>query len=196
MGSTTLRLRGPQERWGWYALLPLLLVAQVTLLTTLDLLHLPNWTSKTFQEMAKNPMLALLFGCVAAPALEEVLFRGILLQGLLRNYRPAVAIAQSALLFGVFHFNPAQSLNAALIGLLLGWLYYQTHSLGMCIMLHALNNLSAFSAMRLTQLQDTSDIIRFIGVNWYVGLLALAGVVLGSGIWWLRWLSSQQQQLV
>ena len=53
---------------------------------------------------------------LAAPITEEILMRGVVLAGLLRNYRPVVAIAQSALLFGVMHMNPAQSLNAFFLG--------------------------------------------------------------------------------
>lgn len=182
-------LRGPGEKWGWYALLPLLVLLQGTLLSPLHLLHLPNWTSGTFTEIAHYPVFAFLFGCVAAPVCEELLFRGILLNGLLRNYSPAVAIGQSALLFGVFHFNPAQSVNAAVMGLLLGWLYYQTRSLGLCIGLHALNNLLAFSSMQLTKLQDTQDIIHLVGGGWYLVMLLVAAGLLAGCLWWLRQLT-------
>lgn len=182
----TLQLRGPQERWGWYALLPVLLLAQVLLLSPLSLLHLPNWTGNLFRDMATNKPLMLLFGCVAAPILEEVLFRGILLQGLLRNYRPAVAIGQSALLFGVIHFNPAQSVNAAFLGLLLGWLYYQTRSLGLCIGFHALHNLLAFSAMSVKRLESAPELPQMVGVGWYLVLLVAAAGLMASCLWWLR----------
>jgi hypothetical protein len=114
------------------------------------------------------------------------LFRGILLNGLLRNYSPAVAIGQSALLFGVFHFNPAQSLNAALMGLLLGWLYYQTRSLGMCIGLHALNNLVAFSTMTSRRLESAPEVSQLMGGVWYGVVLVVAALALGGILWWLH----------
>ena len=179
-------LRGPGETWGWYALLPLLVLLQGILLSPLHLLHLPNWTSGTFKEIAHYPVFAFLFGCVAAPVFEELLFRGILLNGLLRNYSPAVAIGQSALLFGVFHFNPAQSLSAALMGLLLGWLYYQTRSLGLCIGLHALNNLLAFSAMASRRLDNTPELSQSMGGVWYVLVLVVAALALAGCLGWLR----------
>ncbi|MDJ0363641.1 type II CAAX endopeptidase family protein [Hymenobacter sp. H14-R3] len=183
-------LRGPGEKWGWYALLPLLVLLQGILLSPLHLLHLPNWTSGTFKEIAHYPVFAFLFGCVAAPVFEELLFRGILLNGLLRNYSPAVAIGQSALLFGVFHFNPAQSLNAALMGLLLGWLYYQTRALGMCIGLHALNNLLAFSAMNSPRLENTPELSQSMGGVWYLVVLVVAALALAGCLWWLRRLAA------
>jgi hypothetical protein len=123
---------------------------------------------------------------VLGPICEELLFRGVLLKGLLRNYRPAVAIGQSALLFGIIHLNPAQSVGAFVIGLVLGWLYYRTHSLALCIGLHMLNNMLAFGAMLVPSLADERTMVRHLGTGWYVGLLAVSAVVLGSIWWWLR----------
>lgn len=178
--------RAPLEKWQWYALLPLLVLAQASLLTVLSFLRLPHWTGKNVQELADYPMLMVGLGCVAAPILEECLFRGILLKGLLRNYRPAVAITQSALLFGLFHFSPAQSISAICMGLLLGWLYYQTRSLLLGICLHGLYNLLAFSSMRVPQLVRNPDLLHFISAGWYAVLLLVAAVLLAGWLWWLH----------
>jgi membrane protease YdiL (CAAX protease family) len=118
--------------------------------------------------------------------LEELFFRGILLKGLLRNYRPAVAIGQSALLFGLMHMSPAQSIATALMGTVLGWLYYRTRSLGLCIGLHMLNNMLAFAGMRHPKLAGSQDIFDFISPGYYVGLLVAAAVLLGSIVWWMQ----------
>lgn len=181
-----LTVLGPAERWQLYALLPLVVLAQAVLLSPLAFLHLPNWSAQRFQELGAHPLLAIGLGCVLAPICEELLFRGVLLQGLLRNYRPAVAIGQSALLFGVIHFNPAQSVAVFFMGLVLGWCYYQTRSLALCIGLHGLNNLLAFSAMRIPTLASEQPLAQYLGTSWYVALLAAAAVALGSIWWWLR----------
>ncbi|MGI4743575.1 MAG: CPBP family glutamic-type intramembrane protease [Janthinobacterium lividum] len=175
-----LALRGPADRWQLYALLPVVALAQALLVSTLAFLPLPNWYAGRFQELAAHPLLALGLGCVLGPICEELLFRGVLLKGLLRNYQPAVAIGQSALLFGIIHFNPAQSVGAFVIGLVLGWLYYRTHSLILCMGLHMLNNLLAFSTMLVPNLADERTMVRHLGFGWYVGLLSVAAVVLGS----------------
>lgn len=133
---------GQVPRW-LYVALPVVTVAQILLRSSLHYLHLPNWAAEAFRLMEGRPLLAFLMIGVSAPVLEEVLFRGILLTGLLRNYRPWVAIAQSALLFGLFHMNPAQIISAGIMGLLVGWLYYRTQSLLLCIVVHALNNMIA-----------------------------------------------------
>lgn len=142
-----LQLKG-QARPGLYVALPVLVLAVAVVLSLLNFLHLPNWADSIFQKMMKNPVSALVTVAVAAPVLEEALFRGVILQGLLRTRRPWVAIGQSALLFGLVHFNPAQTVFAFLIGILLGWLYYRTQSLSVCIAVHALNNSLTFIIVR------------------------------------------------
>lgn len=140
------RLWGQARAWH-FAVLPVVVVAAQQVLSLLEFLHLPNSKDENFIELSRNLGVALLVGAVAVPLLEELLFRGVILSGLLRSQRPWVAIGQSALLFGLIHFNPAQSVSTALVGLLLGWLYYRTRSLGLCIALHALNNGIGSAAM-------------------------------------------------
>jgi membrane protease YdiL (CAAX protease family) len=175
-----IALQGPWERWQLYALLPILVLAQGALLSVVSLLHLPSPNDKAYQEMARYPALLLGFGCIAAPVLEEFFFRGILLKGLLRNYRPAVAIGQSALLFGLMHMSPAQSIATALMGVLSGWLYYRTGSLRLCIGLHMLNNLLAFNGMRHPKLAGSHNILDVVSPGAYVALLVVAAAALGS----------------
>lgn len=181
-----MALQGPWEKWQLYALLPVLVLAQDALLSAVSLLHLPSPNDKIYQEMARYPALLFGVGCFAAPVLEEFFFRGILLKGLLRNYRPAVAIGQSALLFGLMHMSPAQSIATALMGALLGWLYYRTGSVRLCVGLHMLNNLLAFNSMRHPKLADSHDIFDVISPGYYVALLVVAAAVLGSIIWWMQ----------
>ena len=178
--------RGPWDGWQLYVLLPVLVLAQDVLLSAVSLLHLPSPNDKVYQEMARYPVLLFGFGCVAAPVLEELFFRGILLKGLLRNYRPAVAIGQSALLFGLMHMSPAQSIATALMGLILGWLYYRTRSVTLCIGLHMLNNLLAFNGMRSSKLADSRDILDLMSPAAYIAALVVAAAVLGSVAWWLQ----------
>ena len=181
-----LALQGPWEKWQLYALLPVLVLAQDVLLSVVSLLHLPSPNEKIYQEMARYPALLFGIGCFAAPVLEEFFFRGILLKGLLRNYRPAVAIGQSALLFGLMHMSPAQSIATTLMGALLGWLYYRTGSVRLCIGLHMLNNLLAFNSMGHPKLAGAHDILDVVSPGAYVALLVVAAAALGSIIWWMQ----------
>jgi membrane protease YdiL (CAAX protease family) len=179
-----LRWQLPRRPWVAFGLLLPMVPALALVLSVQGFLQLPRWSSgKWLTELAAHPVLALALGSVVAPVFEEVLMRGVLLRGLLRNYRPAVAIGQSALLFGIFHFNPAQSLNAFFMGLLLGWIYYRSRSLWLCIGLHGFYNALAFGANQLPRLADAKHFSAFMhsptyALLWLAAVLVLAASVL------------------
>ena len=71
---------------------------------------------------------------------EELLFRGVILDGLTRNYSKRKAILISALLFGLIHLNPWQFVTAFLIGLVSAWICIETNSILLSIFIHFFNN--------------------------------------------------------
>lgn len=181
------QLLGQARPWLLVAL-PAVVVANILVLSLLSFLHLPNTAGSLFEEVSRTPAVALLLGAGAAAVLEELLFRGVILNGLLQHQRPWVAIGQSALLFGLIHFNPAQSVSAGLFGLLLGWLYYRTRSLGVCMAIHALNNSVAFIAMRWAPAAWQKDsLVEGFGSAWaYAGAVGLSALVLAAVLWRVR----------
>ena len=78
------------------------------------------------------------------PALtEELAFRGFILSGLARRYRPATAILGSAFLFAFLHAMISlfqQFFPAALLGLILGLIAWRTASLWPGVVLHFTSN--------------------------------------------------------
>ena len=72
---------------------------------------------------------------------EEIFFRGILARKFFRSYSPFKAILFSALLFGVMHVNPWQSLNSFLGGIFYSWVYWRYRSIWLCIFTHVYSNL-------------------------------------------------------
>jgi membrane protease YdiL (CAAX protease family) len=80
----------------------------------------------------------------AAPVLEELFFRGIILSGLIKQYKPIHAIAFSSLLFGLAHLYPWTIIITFTGGCILGWIFYKTGSLATCIVIHSLNNIFSF----------------------------------------------------
>ena len=71
---------------------------------------------------AAHVVAAILISCIAAPLVEEVLFRGLLLES--QRFRgTSGAIWLSAAGFAVWHLNPVALRYYALLGALLGWLY-------------------------------------------------------------------------
>jgi uncharacterized protein len=112
---------------------------------------LPNLVEAQLSAMMKTPY-GLFIVCLLAPFAEELVFRGAVLRSLLAwgsekagwlgNHWTAIVI--SALIFSAVHVNPAQMPHAFLIGLLLGWMYYRTHSIIPGIALHWTNNTIAY----------------------------------------------------
>lgn len=122
---------------------------------------LPQEMTKDLMEDVFKMVLSrpegFIFIAVLAPIVEEIVFRGAILRRLLlwseektagnpdaKGKAAWIAIVISALYFSVVHMNPAQMPHAFLIGLLLGWLYYRTNSILLCIILHFVNNSTAF----------------------------------------------------
>lgn len=107
--------------------------------------ELPNLVEQEFDMILKDRWGYLSIGLLA-PLSEELVLRGAVLRSLLRSPRlsPWGAIALSALLFALVHFNPAQMPHAFIIGLLLGWMYYRTDSILPGVAFHWVNNSIAY----------------------------------------------------
>jgi len=93
-----------------------------------------------FEDTMAPGIVPILFSCVAAPVLEEMLFRGVILRGFLRQYSRTFAILWSATLFGIAHLNLYQMATAVVLGIVSGWLYERCRSLWPSILLHAAYN--------------------------------------------------------
>lgn len=71
---------------------------------------------------------------------EELVFRGFLFAGLVRNGGHVRAIILTAVLFGLSHGVLQQTITATIMGLLLGWLAYKTGGVVCTIIFHTLHN--------------------------------------------------------
>jgi len=113
-----------------------------------------------FAKLASSPISLIIMTVILAPILEEILFRGIIMKGLINNkVKPITAIIVSAFIFGAVHFNPWQFAGAFLLGLVLGLVYYKTKSLLMPILLHAFNNGISAIIMLYSESENFSDIL-------------------------------------
>lgn len=108
----------------------------------------PDAFLKLIDQMGVHGGWSVLMLVVLAPIMEEVLFRGILLESVRSKHSAGRAIVVSALMFGVIHFIPQQVVNAFVIGLILGYIYVRTESLWPVIVIHALNNAMAYVIMQ------------------------------------------------
>jgi membrane protease YdiL (CAAX protease family) len=85
--------------------------------------------------------------CLAAPVIEEVLFRGFVYAGLRRSLNAGSAAVLSALGFAAVHFpaGATQFILLVALGVALSLLYERTRSLWPGIVLHVFHNILFFS---------------------------------------------------
>ncbi|MCK5830937.1 MAG: CPBP family intramembrane metalloprotease [Methylococcales bacterium] len=78
--------------------------------------------------------------CLLAPAAEEILFRGILLKGLLEKVSPFFAILLSSLLFATIHFSSQDFISLFIAAFGYALLTVKSESILPAFLAHLLNN--------------------------------------------------------
>lgn len=152
-----------------------------------DKIPLPEWLKEVEREMKLHPYSTFFSMGIVAPIFEEFIMRGIILAGLLNRYSPRKAIIVSALIFGLWHFNIVQSVNATLIGLLLGIIYYKTNSLILCIALHMTNNIFAAIMDVVKEYMGYSPTV----ISFLLGVI----IFIGSAMMFFRYLRESDENL-
>ena len=143
-------------------------------------LEMPKEMEELFTSVCSTPYGYFTLA-VLAPWAEEVVFRGAILRKLLEIFSHQmhwVAIVISAIIFGAVHMNMAQGVNAFVLGLLLGWMFYRTGSIFPGIVLHWANNTIAYILVRLRPDLSNASLTDICGgdenkVLLYVGLSML-----------------------
>ena len=152
------RAPGPVDR---LSLLPMTILAaslSVGLNGFLSLIELYRF-SPTFQEVSELQMsvpiwLGVLSYAVLAPLGEEFLFRGVVYGQLRRVSSAPVAIAVSALAFGLFHGNLVQFVYASLLGAVMALVRELYGTLWASVAFHAVANLFVYVVLDLTPVGD------------------------------------------
>jgi uncharacterized protein len=179
----------------WKLVLPLVLTSIALLLGVIgpitSLIPMPESTAEGLNlMMTQTGWATLVYFVIGAPVLEELIFRGIILDGYLKRYQPTTAIIVSSLLFGAFHFNPWQFVTGTVLGCFLGWVYYRTRSVGPCILVHMAANFCGylvrlvFSSTEFAQQVDLANTERISGS--YLVFSAICLVIIVASILYLR----------
>jgi membrane protease YdiL (CAAX protease family) len=153
---------------GW--LIPVIIVATLAMITPLEQasawIPMPKSVQKFFEMLFAKNVFSIITMVIAAPIMEEILCRGIILRGLLKNYPPYKAILISAIFFGAIHLNPWQAVPAFFGGLFLGWVYYKTQSVIPGMIIHAtINGTSALFLFLPSHKQSLSSLL---GMPYYI----------------------------
>ena len=91
-----------------------------------------------------NTVLSLISVCFVAPIVEEVMFRGIILDRLSRIVTYRIANILQALIFSLIHFNLLLIITSIILGYVQGELIRRYKSIGAPIVLHIFFNCFGF----------------------------------------------------
>jgi hypothetical protein len=142
---------------------------------------------KVMEDMTGGPFWSsFLTVAIFAPIFEEWLCRGMVRRGLLTKMKPGWAIVVSALFFAVIHANPWQALNAFMIGLVMGYVYYKTGSLILTMIIHFVNNGTSVVLSHLDSMKDYADVDSWMEVmdkSTYYLVLTVSVIILAACLW-------------
>lgn len=143
--------------------------------------------TKLMQELTGGPFWSsFLLVAIFAPIFEEWLCRGMVLRGLLANLKPGWAIVVSALFFALIHANPWQALNAFIIGVVMGYVYYKTGNLWLTMLMHFVNNGTAVILSQFSSLQEMEFWMDVLPKSTYTIVYVCGLVLLCVCLWVFR----------
>lgn len=79
---------------------------------------------------------------IISPVFEELIYRGIILDNLLKKRKRWTAIFIASFIYGFIHLNPYQFCSVFLLSLFIGWVYSYTRSISVCMLIHFIVNTS------------------------------------------------------
>jgi len=103
-----------------------------------------NDQAKIVEKVFSLPWYILLFAIFLAPISEELFFRALLV--------PRIGIVFSSIAFGLVHVaygSTVELVGAALIGVILGFVFKLSRSITPCLLIHIIYNLISVTIMRL-----------------------------------------------
>lgn len=138
-------------------------------------LAIPVPTAQTGTEL----LLYLFVIAVTAGICEEFFFRGMILNAYENEADMKTAVIFSALLFGIFHFNPQNLLGPILLGLIYGYLVQLTGSIFSGIIAHMTNNGVAVLMGYLVDMNNELGASEYVDAVGNEPLVGSMGILLG-----------------
>ncbi|MBM7614690.1 CPBP family intramembrane glutamic endopeptidase [Alkaliphilus hydrothermalis] len=105
------------------------------------------------QLLSGSPILLYLAVAIAAPFIEEIIFRGLILKELRKNLSIKWAIVIQAILFALYHMQLVQGIYTFFMGILLGLVCVWFKSIWPAIIIHLFNNLISVILSRMTNVE-------------------------------------------
>ncbi len=151
----------------------------VTLMDVCSRVIPDSWTEQNAESvgavMSGSLLIVFLAVYIAAPFVEEILFRGLFYTGIRDTSHVIVAVILSSLMFGVFHGNPLQGIYTFVVALFLAYVRQVADSLWPAILLHMGYN---SSSLFLSELYDWLPVMVLL-----IGSIAITALLLtGYGL--------------
>lgn len=133
-----------------------IVIQSIVYLLNMNLLHIRDVNSKdSFENLIKNLIKSnnmqniiilltiVFFSGIVGPVIEEIIFRGLILQSLRQKMDSKIAIVIGSLIFGLWHINLYTALCAFLFGIILSIFYIRYNSIFVPIVIHIGANIFA-----------------------------------------------------
>jgi sodium transport system permease protein len=198
---TTRPLRGLALRWpSWWAIpaavvLAIALLPPLALLTTVIVEQFPDLkrsllevgcashdrVARLQERLHALRWQALLVLAVVPALCEEIAFRGLILSGLGRRFRPRAALLLSSFLFAVYQMNVIQFAPHFLLGVVMGMLTLRSRSVLPAIVFHVVWNMLVVGPVFYPEVLGPVGLIAG-GSGPFAGRLLAAGVGLAVAV--------------
>lgn len=133
----------------------ILLFPLVTFVNAISMLFVENTVSAISDDVLAMPIWLMLLSIgILGPLVEEIVFRGVLLQSYQRTGRIIGSILLSSILFGMMHMNFNQFAYGAVMGIMLALLVEATGTVTSSFIAHAL-----FNSIEVIMMYVSSDAI-------------------------------------
>ncbi len=123
----------------------------------------------------------LILGLVPAIC-EELLFRGVIFQGLKERFSSITSICLSALLFALVHQSIQQFIYPFILGCILALVFEKTNNLTYSILIHMFNN---FTTILLSFLENIGVLSFDMSLTWWIVLLAILAAAATAALLWV-----------
>jgi len=133
----------------------------------------PGTTNFVIDSPVKYVICIFLMAGIPA-VFEELVFRGIIFNGLREKLYPKGAVILCAILFALMHLTIYKTFYQLIMGVILSLIIYYTGSITYCFLYHFLNN---FMIVTINYITATTGSQIFVYSNWGVSEIIIAVVV-------------------
>jgi len=166
-----------------------IIISEIDNLTRV-ILPMPQFVQTIYNSMVHaevNIWTSVFTLCIVAPVTEELLFRGLILQGFLSSMSKHKAVFLSALFFALFHVSPWQFIGPFIIGVVFAYLFIETKSVFPSMILHGIFNLLPILVVSILKINIpgySTDMSQIAFQPLWFDLVGIILVTLSAGVYY------------